>query len=265
MSSNWLNLLGAGLGGGIFAKILDYLYKEYIRKSREKKSAKQIIDRHLDPILKASDELVGKIRSLAQSDFKDLNNFSSIQGFKFEEWFPYLDVIYLFSHFWARIQILQLEGLFFNLATDKRGKKLLGFIRALESTKIQIVGRAWQRGMGENLIERNSSQYHALTFVQFVEKFLLHTNFRKWYNPLIDVLKNLQHTRKRQQLLVYGTIIHSMVDTLDTKHDVTGPKPAWPNKLSKKSRRDLAFRVFRVYLPFVKDPQQYVSDRPKKK
>jgi hypothetical protein len=127
MDTSWLDLLGAGLSGGLAVKIIDYLYQEYIRKSQEKKSAKQLIEKNLDPILKASDELVGKLRSLAQSDFQDLITAPTPQESEFKKWFPYLDLIYLFAQFWSRIQILRLEGLFANLGADKNGKNFWRF------------------------------------------------------------------------------------------------------------------------------------------
>lgn len=261
MNISWLDLLGAGFIGGLLVKLLDYIYREYSLKSQESKSAKKLIDKNLDPILKASDELVGKIRSLAQSDFQDLIRAPRPEGNDFEKWFPYLDIMYLFAHLWSRIQILRLEGLFANLGADKRGQKLLAFFRALESTKTRLVGRAWQRGIGECLIKQIGSEYYSFTFVEFTKEFLSNDEFKRWFLPLISVLTNLNDIHRRQLLLVYGTIIHAMIDTLDEKHLVTSQRPGWPNKLSKKSIRGLRFRTFKIYLPFVENYNRYlISD-----
>jgi hypothetical protein len=135
----------------------------------------------------------------------------------------------------------------------------LAFFAALESTKTQLVGRAWQRGIGETLIKRSANEYFALTFVEFTELFLSNNDFRRWYQPLVSVLMKLNDTNERQKLLVYGTIIHALIDTLDEKHFITGQKPGWPNKLSKKSKRALRYRVFKVYLPFVVNPNKYIA------
>lgn len=118
MADSWINLLGAGLSGGIVVKAFDYIYQEYLRRSKAKKSAKDLVDKHIDPILKSSDELVGKIRSLAQSDFIVLNKAQQPSDYEFEEWCPYLDIIYLFAQFWSWIQILRIEGLFVNIGAD---------------------------------------------------------------------------------------------------------------------------------------------------
>ncbi|MFZ5518470.1 MAG: hypothetical protein ACOY90_17710 [Candidatus Zhuqueibacterota bacterium] len=259
MSTSLLDLLGAGFISGLIVKLLDYFYREYSLKSQEKKSARKLIDKNLDPILKASDELVGKIRSLAQADFQELIRAPRPVRKDFEKWFPYLDLMYLFAHFWARIQILRLEGLFANLGTDKRGNKLLAFFRALESAKIGLVGRAWQRGMGDSLIKQVGADYYAISFADFTKEFLSNEEFNRWFVPLLTVLFNVKDSATRQRLLVYCAIVHALIDTLDEKHIVTGEKPGWPNKLTQKSRRDLQFRTFRLYLPFVKNPGRYLS------
>lgn len=257
MTANWLDLIGAGLSGGLAVKVLDYLYQEYRRRSQTRKTAKDLIDRHIDPILKSADELVGKIRSLAQSDFRQLIKAPVPRGFEFDTWLPYLNVLYLFAQFWSRIQILRIESLFVNLTSDKRGKQLLGFIKALEATKTRLVERSWQRGIGEALIEQESERVRTKTYIEFVHLFLSSDEFQKWFHPLVSVVMRINYTREKQRLLTYGAILHALIDTLDANHLVTNDRPGWPNKLSKKSKRDLKFRVFHVYLAFVKNPERY--------
>ena len=258
MTVNWIDLVGAGLSGGVVVKALDYIYQEYLRRSKASKSARSLVDTHMDPILKSADELVGKIRSLAQSDFTDLVKGSPPKGKQFEEWLQYLDLMYLFAQFWSRIQILRIEGIFINLSADVRGKKLIDFFRSLESTRTRIIGRSWQRAIGETLLVQSEKGLSTLTYIDFTESFLSNDEFRRWYKPLTNVFMKLNHSRERQQLLIYGAIIHSLIDTLDSEHLVTRYRPGWPNKLSKKSRRSLKFRIFRLYLPFVKNPNKYL-------
>ena len=45
-------------------------YQEVRRGSERRRTARRFVDEHLDPVLKAADELVGKLRSLAMADFK---------------------------------------------------------------------------------------------------------------------------------------------------------------------------------------------------
>jgi len=60
-------------------------------------------------------------------------------------------------------------------------------------------------------------------------------------------------------MLLYGTILHAMIDTLDPKREVTKDRPAYPNKLNEKSRRELKHRLFRLYLPDVVKHEKYWS------
>ena len=70
--TGWFQLLTAALGGGLTVKVLDIIYQEIRSWSERSRTAEQFVDKHLDPLLKAADELVGKLRSLAESDFKEL-------------------------------------------------------------------------------------------------------------------------------------------------------------------------------------------------
>jgi len=264
MAANWLDLLGAGLGGGFIVKVLDYLYKEYRLRTEARKSATDLIDKHIDPILKSADELVGKLRSLAQSDFKAIIKTPIPENSDFESWFPFLEIVFLFAQFWSRIQILRIEGLFVNLATDERGKQLLSFFAALEATRTRIVSRAWQRGIGEILFQQTNTGYRSINYVDFVERFLSKDEFKRWFKPLLFLLSRMHHTRDRQSLLTYGVIIQAMINTLDKDHFVTKDRPGWANKLSKKSKKKLRSRVFKIYLPFVK-PEYSLRDYNKDK
>ncbi len=73
----------------------------------------------------------------------------------------------------------------------------------------------------------------------------------------------MEHTSDRQRLLRYGIVIHAMIDTLDPQHQVSRDRPSYPYKLSRKSWRDLRYRVFGVYLKFVQGSQKYLGP-PKK-
>lgn len=259
MATSWIDLLGAGFSGGLVVKAFDYIYQEYLRRSKERKSAKELLDQHIDPILKSSDELVGKIRSLSQSDFAALKKAECPKDLEFEKWCPYLDTIYLFAQFWSWIQILRIEGLFVNIGTDKRGRQLIGFFRALESTRTRLVARSWQRAMGETLMKETEKGFRTLTYPEFVNLFLTNEDFKRWYQPLVEILSRLNHTRDRQRFMTYGTIIHALIDTLDSEHHITRDRPGWANKLSKKSKRSLRYRVFKIYLPFVNKKSKYFN------
>jgi hypothetical protein len=259
MNMSWFELLTAAFSGGVVVKVLDYLYEEYRRRSEAKKSAKDLINRHIDPILKSADELVGKMRSLAQSDFSELTTASVPKESEFDSWIPYLNTIYLFAQFWSRIQILRSESIFVNLSIDEKGKRLLAFFRALESTRTRLVKRAWQRSMGEALIESTNNGLQTITYIEFVDRFLSDNNVQRWFMPLVSIFLKVNHTRERQRLLTYGIVVHALIDTLDSTHEVTRKRPSWPNKLTTKNKRSLKSRVFRIYLPFVTSPERYFT------
>jgi hypothetical protein len=130
MAINWTNTLMGFLGGGFGVKLIDFFLKELRTERRNQINAKNIIDKHLDPILKSTDELVGKIRSLAASDFKELKSDAKADIHDFDTSVPYLNIVYLFAQFWARIQILRIGVEFNNVEsasgllqlTDKRSE-----------------------------------------------------------------------------------------------------------------------------------------------
>ncbi|MCP4744702.1 MAG: hypothetical protein GY874_00970 [Desulfobacteraceae bacterium] len=257
--ANWIDLLGASFLGALLIKVIDYIYQTILSRSKAKKTAKDIIDKHLDPILKSADELVGKIRSLAQTDFKEIKKFEENEkGFK--KIVDHLNIAYLFAQFWARIQILRKEGNFVNLGSDKRGKKLLDFINTLEGKRTRIVTRAWQRGIGEVLLSQSANNNQGIiTFPQFVNDYLNDETFRRWLNEIVILLSKINHTSIRQKFLLYGVIIHSLIDTLDPNHLVTKKRPGLANKLSQKSKRNLRYRIFKLYLPFVSGFERYIE------
>jgi hypothetical protein len=254
MNPNWLDLLTAAFSGGLFLKLLDYAYGEYKRRSEASKSAKDLINKHIDPIPKAGDELVGKIRSLAQRDFREIQ---PKQSESVGRGTPKLEVIYLFSQFWARVQILRQESIYLNLSADTTGRSLIMFLRAMEATRTRLVDRAWQRGMGEAVITKDKNGLSTMSYYDFVEKYIANEQFRAWFQPIMTLLNRMNHTRERQRLLVYAVIFHVLIDTLDPGHLVTRDRPGWSNKFSSRSRKELRFRVFKIYLSFVKDPERY--------
>jgi hypothetical protein len=253
---SWLQVFGAALGGGVTVKAIDILYQEIRRRQDKTQTAGKFVDEHLDPLLKAADELVGKLHSLATSDFKAIcrrdlslrpltnNDFGSL--------------LYLFSRFWARIEIVRQEGLSVAISKDSRGAKLQSFFACLESRKIRIVDRISQRAIAELLVKPAPDYLRHIGYIEFVKALETDENARRWMAPLVAVLDNTANTASRQRLLQYGVVIHAMIDTLDPKHTVTSLRPSYPIKLSERTRNGLKYRVFGVYLRFVTDTRKYL-------
>jgi hypothetical protein len=260
---SWLQLFGAALGGGVTVKAIDIIYQEFRRRLDTTQTARKFVDEHLDPLLKAADEVVGKLHSLAINDFRALagrdlslnpitdNDFGSL--------------LYLFSRFWARIEILKQEGLSIAISKDKRGARLQSFFACLESRKVRIVDRISQRAIGELLIKPAPDYLRNLGYVEFVRALETNDDTRRWVIPLATVFGRTANTADRQQLLQYGVVVHAMIDTLDPAHIVTSERPSYPIKLTEKTRRDLKYRVFGVYLRFVTDTAKYLVWKPKEK
>jgi len=214
--TGWLQVVAAALGGGFTVKAADILYQELRHRWDRSRSAKRFVDEHLDPLLKAADELVGKLRSLAESDFGKLHNVEpSTETLNADD---FGGLLFLFGRFWARIEIIRQEGLSVALSQDERGKHLLNFLDCLESRRVRIVDRISQRATGEIIVQERDGRLRTIAFIEFVKTFESDVYARRWVYPLARVLSRTRHTSDRQRLLLYGAVVHALIDTLDPKH-----------------------------------------------
>src|SRR5260221_11062885 len=85
------------------------IFSELLRRRRSAKAARQLIAKHLDPVLKATDELQGKLRSLAEEDFSEFRNIPA-RDIKSADAVNLCGTLYLFAQFWARLEILRREA-----------------------------------------------------------------------------------------------------------------------------------------------------------
>ena len=252
----WFDLATAALSGGIVVKLLDIAYREYQARKQRSQTAKRFVDENLDPLLKAGDELVGKIRSLADRDFKPLSEsiFVSCEAKINSE---HASVAYLFARFWARVEILRRQSLYVELSRDERGTRLMSLLNCLESQRIRIIDRIGQRAIGEALTYTTQTErLDCISYVDFVEKYEKVQRFREWLEPLLSVLSQAARAQK-QRVLQYGVVVHALLDTLDEKHGVTSDRPSYPHKLSVKTKRSLKYRVFGKYCRFVSDQGKF--------
>lgn len=254
---SWGQLFVAALGGGFTVKVLDIAYQEFRHRKARTLSTEELVDQHLGPLLKSADELVGKLRSLAEVDFKPVHRV--VPDEKCLGNHEFASLLYLFGRFWARVELIRHKGLSVSMGKDKRGAQLQNFLDCLESRRVRIVDRILQRAVGEVIVRNDET----LTFVEFVRTFETDTASRQWIMPLAKFLSRTEHTTERQRLLQYGAVLHALIDTLDSKHLITRERPASPNKLSSRSWADLNYRVFGVYLKFVENKQKYIGP-PKK-
>ena len=250
-----LRMVGAGFLGALLVKMLDIGYQEVRRGSERRRTARQFVDEHLDPVLKAADELVGKLRSLAVADFKTLRARQGSQ----ERNHDVVDVLYLVARLWASLELFRGGGQTVSVVRDKRGKRLAAFADCLESRRVRIVRRSSQRAVAELALVPGDEGEGVIRFVDFVRRFEEEAEAQTWLAPLERVLGRMEHTADRQRLLRYGIVVHAMIDTLDPEHEVSKNRRSYAHKLSYKSWNELERRVFRVYLKFVKGTQKYLG------
>jgi hypothetical protein len=243
---------------GFLTSMLNSLFTQILRRWHNAAAARRLIVEQLDPLLKAADELQGKLRSLAEEDFVEFRRLPSTQ-LELADRVNLCSALYLFAQFWGRIEILRRDSLHAAFGGNSQGKKLRRFLRCLESRRVRLVDRAWQRAIGESVLVTSTQTTDVISFRGFVEQYESTPRIQEWLRPLEDLLRATKYRRARQRLLQYGVIVHALIDTLDRKHYTTHERPAYPNKLSKRAKHDLIGRVFGTYLPDVKHPEKYTG------
>ena len=239
MPITWWSLVTAAFSGGLALKILEYLISWLKHLVNERKGAKSLVDKHLDPLLKTADAICGKTLSLAERDFSTPSG--SIEK-------ELVGLTYLYAAFWSRLVILDRESLGVSLNGDKRGKKLVAFRACLESQRIRLVDKTHQIAIGEIATEMDVSPLRTRTIVDFTRKTQEDEHLSTWLAPLQAELQKIHIKKTRQRLLVYGVVLHAMIDTLDNKHTSTHHRTPQPNKLSQASKRAVKHLVFARYL-----------------
>ncbi len=246
----WWSLVTAAFSGGLVLKILEYVISWFKYQFKERKDAKSLVDKHLDPLLKTADAICGKTISLAQRDFSAPNH--SIN----EE---LIGLTYLYAAFWSRLVILDRESLGVSLNEDKRGKKLIAFRSCLESQRVRLVDKTHQIAIGEIATETTASPLRTRTIIDFTRVIEQEPHFSSWLAPLKTELKNIHVKKTRQRLLVYGVVLHAMIDTLDSKHVSTHVRKPHPNKLTLTSKRTIKHLAFARYLKGIGAVNRYTG------
>jgi len=255
----WTQLGLAVLGSGLTVKALDIAYGELVRRRDRSLRAREFMDLNLDPLLKVADEVVGKLRSLAERDMKPMHG--SQKPFRDSE---VAVMAFLFAVFWARTEIIRAKSLYVEVSRSNSGEQLLKFFDCLESQRVRLLDRARQRAIGELLIDASRNDYGTRGFTDFVAQYESDQSIKDWFEPLVTTLKGVVRPEARQRILQYGVIIHAMIDTLDPNHFVTKQRPGYTNKLTVRTRRNLRYRVFRIYLPFVENLEKFCGASEKR-
>lgn len=251
LDSDLVTIGTAALGGGVAVKLLEFVFQEIKEWRVGRTDHSRSVDRNLEPLLRSADELVGKLRSLAEQDFlpirqADVTNLRD-PGCS--------SVVYLFVQFWSEIEIIRFRGLSSQVAKSQRGRWVQAFLRCLESRRLRLIDRISQRAVGEAAL----TDGRTMNYVEFMKSHDSDPYVKRWLAPLLDALKAVDTVEGRQRILQYAVVVHALIDVLDRERLVTRNRPAIPNKLNKRSKRDLTYRVFGVYLKFVRDQAKYIG------
>lgn len=186
--TSWIGLFIAGALGGFAAKALDIVYSTYIRHSETEKGLKEFVDTDSDPVLKAADELVGKMTSLANEDFSSLRG-EPTGDLQDDATVELASLLYLLAQFWARVEILRNESLYVRLAESEQGRELSAFLRSIESRAVRITDRARQRAIGELLIREGPNHRKCMTFEEFATVYQSDERMKGWLHPLVAIVQ----------------------------------------------------------------------------
>lgn len=242
--------------GGAAWEGFKFIYPEIKRKISKRTEAHKILYKNLDPILKAADELYGKLESLAKEDFSTFTNpqhsisSNTIHNKKY--------IYYLFSQFWAQLEFLRLQSQYTDLSQIKAGKQLLRFIETIESRKFRILDRSLQRIIGESLIIHNQQTFRIITLWEFMTRLEEgNSALTTWISHLEKKLEMVKGKETRQQVLKFGVVVAAFINHFDSKSRIVRNRKVYLNKLSIKTKRIIRDVLISSYLPFLKDKKKY--------
>jgi len=244
------------ISGGILWEGFKFFYPDIKRIFGYRINAKNTLYENLDPILKSSSELLGKLESLAKEDFATFINRSNSNSINPEHNKIY--IVYLFAQFWAQLEYLRLESRYNSLAKIKKGKELLFFIDTIESRKFRILDRSIQRIIGESLIINKNQKFKVMTLSEFMIEYVKDNSvIALWGKKLEEILQSVGDKKKRQTILRFGVIVNMLINHFDPKHKSVRKRVVYKNKLSQKSKRIIKNSLLGHYLKFIKSKEDY--------
>lgn len=234
---------------------IKFLKPDIDRHLQSRRKAREYLYDNLDSLLKASDELYGKITSLAKEDFATFINEKNSISNDVEQNKKYFK--YLISQFWSRLEYLRRNSEYNSLARLKKGKELLRFIETFESRSFRLLDRSIQRIIGESLLD---SEGKSITLFQYVNE--LNTNnsdIKNWSEKLDNFFKGMKNGDKdiKQQILIFGVIVSILIDHFDPNNKVIRTRKDYNNKLSTKSKKRIRNDLLQHYLKFVSYSEKY--------
>lgn len=251
-----ITTISGAITGAIVWEGFKFFYPDLKQHFKARSAAKKIFYDNLDPILKSSSELYGKIESLAKEDFAtfiNTQNSNSIDPLHNQKY-----VLYLFSQFWAQLEYLRLQSQYIDLAKNERGNQLLRFVDTIESRKHRLLDRSIQRIIGECLITNKDAKFRVMTLKDFLETLEDKDNtLSKWIVLLEKKLLSVNNKEERQSILRFGIIVVSLIDHFDPKYKTVRRREIYLNKLNPRSKKIVKDYLFGHYLQFIKNKKRY--------
>jgi len=244
--------------GGAIWEAFKFIYPEIKRPIDSRREAKKIFYQNIDPILKSASELYGKLLSLAKEDFATFINTNNSTSSDPEHNRRY--IYYLFAQFWAQLEYLRLQNQNISFSKIKKGKDLLRYIETFEARKYRILDRSVQRVIGEHLISVKDQKFRIMTLHEFLNQIESDSSSLKKYISKLELkFSNLNNKEIRQEILIFGLIVASLIDHFDPNHTTIRQRPYFTNKLSEKSKKTIKNNLFCYYLNFVKCKERYFT------
>jgi len=233
-----------------------FFYPDIKQYFKSRTAAKKVFYDNLEPILKASSELYGKIESLAKEDFATFINVKNSNSTDPENNRKY--VLYLFAQFWGQIEYFRLQTQYIDLSKSSRGNELLRFVETIESRSHRILDRSKQRIIGECMISNKDQKFRIMTLKDFSETLENENNtLRKWVSELEKKLLSVKDRAQRQNILRFGVVVAALIDHFDSNYKTVRRREIYIGKLNPESRKLIKLNLFGHYLPFVNNKKRY--------
>lgn len=243
--------------GGILWEGLKFVYPDIKNYFIKRHQAKKIIFNNLDSIIKAADELYGKLESLTKEDFssfkKKVKNSSNSSDPEHNKKY----VLYLFAQFWASLENIRLQSNYTSIARIKKGEELLRFIDTIESRKFRILDRSKQRIIGEGMIINANDKFKIIPLYSFLEKIDSDKNFSMWINELELYISSLRSNSDRQRILIFGIVVAALLNHFDPNHKISRRRSIYSHRIKQESSKLIKHVLLEHYLKFIKNKKSY--------
>ena len=252
----WVNTLATLASGSALWEGIKFFYPNLTREIKTYREAHKNLYESIDPILKAADELYGKMISIANEDFSTFTNKGNSAAKDIDLNRKY--VYYLFAQFFAQLEYIRMKSQYSSISKIKRGRELLKFIETYESRTFRLVDRSIQRMILESLIINSTGSYRVMSLSQFYIN--IHDASSKsnvWIKKIEDKLLKTNDKEERQSVLVFGVIVAAMINHFDPKSSIVRSREVYKNKLSHHSKTKINKILLTAYLPFVKKKEMY--------